>query len=411
MMKSESLRLLSFLVAVIFGCATLPLAAGSPPADALRPEVGKPLQAAQQLIKEQKYKDALAKVGETDAIPNKTPYEKLIIEQMRSVAANGAGDVDTAAKATDAVIATGKLGHDQELKLMQVMVSSFYRAKEYSKALGWAQRYQKAGGNDPEMDTLIAQSYYLSGDYAGAAREMQNQVAAAEKAGRTPTETQLQLLASCYLKQNDKAGYARTLQELVAYYPKKEYWADVLVQIQRKPGFSDRLTLDVYRLMMATGNLTQASDYMEMAQLALQAGFPVEAQQVINQGYANRALGTGPEAERQKRLKDLADKQAAEDKKSLNVDAQALAKRGADAMVATGYNLTLNGKVDQGIALMQQGIAQGGLKHPEDAKLHLGEAYLRAGKTAEANKVLKTVQGTDGTQDLARLWSIRDRAS
>jgi hypothetical protein len=53
MMKSESLRLLSFLVAVIFGCATLPLAAGSPPADALRPEVGKPLQAAQQLIKEQ----------------------------------------------------------------------------------------------------------------------------------------------------------------------------------------------------------------------------------------------------------------------------------------------------------------------------------------------------------------------
>ena len=51
---------------------------------------------------------------------------------------------------------------------------------------------------------------------------------------------------------------------------------------------------------------------MEMAQLALQAGLPFEGKQIVEQGFKSGALGTGAEAERHQRLKDLADKQAAE---------------------------------------------------------------------------------------------------
>ncbi|MDB5986843.1 MAG: hypothetical protein JWR16_1896 [Nevskia sp.] len=60
---------------------------------------------------------------------------------------------------------------------------------------------------------------------------------------------------------------------------------------------------------------------------------------------------------------------------------------------------------------MQQGIAQGGLKHPDDAKLHLGEAYLLAGKSADAVKTFTAVQGSDGTRDLARLWLTQSKGS
>jgi len=38
--------------------------------------------------------------------------------------------------------------------------------------------------------------------------------------------------------------------------------------------------------------------------------------------------------------------------------------------------------------------------------LHLGIAQLQAGKKAAAIKTLKTVQGNDGTADLARYWII-----
>ena len=88
------------------------------------------------------------------------------------------------------------------------------------------------------------------------------------------------------------------MEKLVTYYPKKEYWVDLLSRMQRKPNFSDRLSLDAYRLSLATGSMATPADYMEMAQLALQADLPSEGKQVVDKGFASGALGTGAEAER-----------------------------------------------------------------------------------------------------------------
>ena len=43
-----------------------------------------------------------------------------------------------------------------------------------------------------------------------------------------------------------------------------------------------RGSLDTYRLSLATGSMSAANDYMEMTQLALQAGFPSEAKQIVD---------------------------------------------------------------------------------------------------------------------------------
>ena len=64
------------------------------------------------------------------------------------------------------------------------------------------------------------------------------------------------------------------------------------------------------RLKLANGLITKTDEFMEMAQLSLQAGFPVEAKAIVDKGYAAGALGTGDQAERHKRLKDLVAKQA-----------------------------------------------------------------------------------------------------
>ena len=64
-----------------------------------------------------------------------------------------------------------------------------------------------------------------------------------------------------------------------------------------------------------------------------------------------------------------------------------------------------DGQYDRGIALIEAGLAKGGLKYPEEAKLHLGMAYHKAGNKAKAAEVLKTVQGNDGAVELARYWT------
>ena len=58
-------------------------------ADSARPEVGKPVQAARELIQAKKYKEALVKLHEAEVVPNLTPYEKFVIDLTRGSAAQG----------------------------------------------------------------------------------------------------------------------------------------------------------------------------------------------------------------------------------------------------------------------------------------------------------------------------------
>jgi hypothetical protein len=387
--------------------AAKPAEAAKPPENTVRPDVGKPIQAARDLIQARKYKEALAKVHEAEAVPNLTPYEKFAIELTRGSAAEGAGDTDVAMNSLEAVVATGRLAPADQLKVIAAIAGLHYQAKEYAKAISWATRYEKEGGNDPGTHQLLIQSDYLSGDNATAARLLKEQIETEEKAGRAPSEEQLRLLASCYVKMNDNAGYTLALEKLVAHYPNKQYWADLISHVRRKPGFSERLDLDVLRLQLATGNLSKPAEYMEMAQLALQAGFPAEAKKVMEQGYAAGVLGKGAEAERQNRLRDLANRQAADDAAAIaHGESEGSAKDG-DALIAIGYNFILNGKSEHGVQLMEQGLKQGPLKHPDEGKLHVALGYVQAGQKARAAQILQSVHGGDGAADLARLWLLQ----
>jgi len=374
----------------------------------VRPEIGKPLQAAQDLVKAQKYREALAKIHEADAIGGKTPVEQFTIDRMRAVAAYGASDFETAAKSFEAVIATGRLSSGDQIKYVQTLGGLYYRIKDYPKAITWLSRYLKEGGDDPKIRALLVQTYYLNNDLARASQALRADLQADDKAGRTPSEDQLQLLANLAARQNDKAAYANAMERLVAHYPKKEYWADLLNRVQSKPGYADRLALDLYRLKLASGQLNSAAQYMEMSQLALQAGFPAEGKKIVELGFQNNLLGTGPEAARHKRLRDLAAKSAAEDVKTMaQGEADANKNKDGIGLVNLGYAYITTDQFEKGISLMEQGVRKGELKRPEDAKLHLALAYLQAGKKAKAIQMFKTVQGNDGTSDLARLWVMQ----
>ena len=393
--------------AAFAACATLLTAQAQ---DTVRPEIGKSLQSANELIKAGKYKEALAKVRDADAVAGKTANESYMVERMRIAAASGAGEVDTAAKSFEALSSSGKVSAADKARMAESIAGAYYRAKDYPKAMQWSQRYFKEGGTSASIRTLLIQSQYLSGDFAGAAKELVAEVQGAEKAGTPPAEDRLKLLLNAALQNKDNNTYVYAVEKLVTYYPKKEYWVDLLSRMQRKPNFSDRLALDAYRLSLATGSMTAASDYMEMAQLALQAGLPAEAKQVVDKGFAANVLGAGAEAERHKRLRDLVTKKIDEDKKArADTEKQASADKDGTALVNVGFNLVFEGQAPKGLAMMQQGIAKGGLKRPEDAKLHLAIAHLSAGDSAKAQAGLKTVGGTDGTADLARLWALYAR--
>ena len=404
-------------VASVFFALALGLGAGAAraddaapaakPADTVREEVGKPLQAAQGLMKDKKFKEALAKIKEAEAIPNRTPYENFIIDRMRGSAAANDGQDDVAAASFESVVNSGRLPPADQLKIEQAISGTYFKLKNYGKSAQWAARFMKEGGNDPSVLDLLINSYYLNNEFALALSELKTIIEADEKAGRPTTEVHLQLMLTCAQKVKDNAASASSLEKLLISYPKKDYWDLAISHLIHRTGFAERLELDLLRLRLELNDLKRESEFMEMGQLCLEAGFPTEAKKVVDKGYAAGILGKGPEAERHKRLQAKVLKDAADDAKALAAgDADAERAKGGDGMVNAGYNYVINGKADKGIPLMEAGLKKGGLKRPEDAKMHLGIAYFIAGERAKAAQILRTVQGSDGTADLAHLWAV-----
>ena len=103
-------------------------------------------------------------------------------------------------------------------------------------------------------------------------------------------------------------------------------------------------------------------------------------------------------------------KRTEEDKASRATrQAEATAAKSGNDLVDLVFAQSFNGEPKKAIALMEQGIAKGGLKRADDAKLHLGIAWLMAGEAARAQAAFKGVTGNDGAADLARLWSLLAR--
>jgi hypothetical protein len=409
-MKHLRLSQLAILIAAM-GCATVPELTGvagntAYAQEAMRAEVGKIVQQANDLFRAKKYRDALGKLQEADRVGNKTVNETFTIERMRLSVASAAGDNDAVIRSAEVIVAANKLPAKEQLQLIQVLANSYFKANSFAKAAKMYERYFSEGGTDGSARQYMIQAKSMSGDNAGALKETRAEIQAAEKAGRVPSQTTLEAYAFA-VQKSDKVAYLATLEKLVMHYGKKEYWVNLLNSVERKPEFSSRLSMDLYRLKLAVGQVSKTSDYMEMAQMAIQDGNSAEAVKIIDQGYKAGALGTGAEAARHGRLKDLAAKRVAEAKAGLAA-AESAAEKSADgtALVNLGFSLATGGEYDKGISLMEQGIKKGSLKYPDDADLHLGVANLLAGKKAAGVKILKTVKGKDGTAELARFWVI-----
>ena len=109
-------------------------------------------------------------------------------------------------------------------------------------------------------------------------------------AGQQPKEDALKLVLGDCVKIEDTACQQHTMERLVTYYPKPEYWSNLLFSMRRQTSNNDTNTLQTYRLMNDVDILKEAGDYNEMAQLALEAGSPGEAQKVLEKGFDKGAF-------------------------------------------------------------------------------------------------------------------------
>lgn len=412
-MKIKSPLVVAALV-LAFGSITLPFqasaqtaapAAANPLPTVITPELIKPLNEARDLINAKQFALAAEKLNTLNAV-NKNPYEQFFIEKIRLVIASGTNDSAAVTKSVLTLLQSPYVTRDETQTYTDLLARKYYDEKKYDEAASWTQK-SIALKDIPKSHELLGRIYYFSSNFAGAIKELRPVVDADIAANRTPDNDNLRLLRSSYQQTKDNAGNAYVLDKLVRFYPNKDYWGDLLYTVVQKPNFADRLYLDWFRLGYETDTIEEPSQVVDFAKLAQQAGFPAEAKRVLERGFANNILGTGKDAALHKQLLAQVTRQAADDVKTQEAgEASAKASKNGIGLTNVGFNYVLNGQAERGIALIEQGIAKGGLKSPEEAKLHLGIGYLKAGNKAKAAEIFATIPEKDGNSELAKLWLL-----
>jgi tetratricopeptide (TPR) repeat protein len=375
------------------------------PKETVRPEMIKLLDnnVVKPLLDAKKFAEVKVLLDQADAMADKTPYETFIINRMRLPVALGLNDKEGLAKLLESAVNSGRLEAKEKNTFLQAIGTTYYELKNYPKAIEFFERYQTETG-DMKLRGMILRTRYINNEFPAVRAELVKDLDAAIKANKPLTSEELQLLASVGSKMKDKETYLLALENMVRWYPNDAYWLDLLSRTRGKDNYSNRFALDVYRLQKLATTKMDADEYVDMAETALLEGQPVEAKHALDAGYALGVLGNAP---KHKTLKAQADKQAADDIKNI-ASGEASAKKSKDGkgLINLGYAYVTMGEFDKGIELIQQGIAKGGLKNAEDAKLRLGFSYAMAGKKDDAMRILQTVTGADGRADLARYWML-----
>jgi tetratricopeptide (TPR) repeat protein len=402
--------------ALIVGAAVVLAASLVPslPAHADKPtnsaKLAKPLKEAHDDLNAKKFPEAIAKLKEAEGTAGKTPYDQHLINDMLAFAYIKTQNFAEAARAMEAELDDGFTPQSEMGQKIRALAEINYQIKNYDKAIEFGNRAIKGGFAEEQIRTLVGQAYYLKGDWKSTLKFEEGIADAQIKAGETPKSESLQLVLSSCVKLNDSACETRALERVVTYYPKPEYWYQLLYALRQQTSGNDANTLQTYRLMSEVDVLKSADDYTEMAQLAIEAGSPGEAVTTLERAMAKNIFTDQRTKERNQRLLEAAKKSAAADQASLaKVEKEAEAAPTGAKSVGVGLAYLGYGQYDKAADEISKGLTKGGVKDEAQARLLLGIAQLKAGHKDDAVKSFHSVKGDPSLERLANLWSLHAR--
>ncbi len=402
-------------VSLLAGIATLPVqipaaqAAKREAAPKINPKILKPLQAANELAKAEKYAEAEVEMQKAEAVGEKTEVEQFQIDELGAFIALKQRKYDPAAKGFEAGLQSGLLPPEQVNDRLRLLSQLFLQTdpRDLNKSGEYGKRWLEATGTrDPLMLGLVGQAAYFSDNISEAANYMKEAVSLTKAAGQKPEENWLLVLQSSYSKLKNNPGTLETTIDLVRYYPQKAHWVTLMQAQLAQAANKDRQILQVFRLMYQVDAMDQAADFTEAATVAIQRGSPGEALKFMEKGYATGILESSGDKAKSEALRAEAQRLATADEKTLaQFEKEALAAKAGEADVRLGEAFLSYGQPAKGLEAIQRGIAKGSVKDADEANLSLGRAYILTGNGADAVKAFDTVKGPEFAQ-LAQLWSI-----
>jgi Tfp pilus assembly protein PilF len=290
------------------------------------------------------------------------------------------------------------------------LVGLYTALRNYPKAIEFGTRALKAAPSDLEVKVAVAQAYYQSGKNKEAVALM-NEVL--ESSGK-PKENQLLLIQAACAKAGDNACVSRVFEKLVVYYPKTDYWSNLMIALRHGQN-DDVQQLNVYRLSNQVNVMKSADEFKEYAQVALDENLACEAQAVLEQGFTKKAFVEKRDVDVNTRLLNTAKTKCVAEKAAVAA-AENAANQAAtgDAFVKAGAQQLAAGNAAKAVEDIQKGITKGGLakgdkyeaQRNDEAYILLGIAHLKNNNKPEAAKAFRAVKRDPTMTRVAKLWAL-----
>ena len=385
------------------GCA-LSCALSANAQEFVRPEVTNSFKAAQDALNAGQAENAITLAQQTLSLPGITSVEKPVIQRTLAIAALQAKNFPLAIQTLEAMIQ--EMPEDalavQKLPLMEALLSASEQVKDLPRVVNWARIYLKLEGGNLSVRPALIQTLFFLNRHEEVIQEIKEKIRLDEASKVKTPESNLRTLAVSQRQLKDDAGYNSTLKMLLQNYPTKAYWAESIARLGRQANFNTRFDLDLYRILEITGNMQDAVDYVEMANMALKAGLPAEAARVVELAFAEGKMGKGNDAANHQKLRQQIQQQLAEDDKALPALERSAKDANTLASLAEVYAAKQNWSQAQ--ALFSKALAMGGLRREAETRLHAGIVLHKLGQKVEATKMWDSIQGEATAVQFAQLW-------
>jgi hypothetical protein len=351
------------------------------------------------------YTTAKSTVLQAREVPNRTVIDDFEINNFLGNIAIKLNDHATAEVAFSAMAESAEIPETEKPATFRIASLLATEQKHFDKGIKYGKAFVALGG--PPDDTVLAsmsEAYYYTNDFASAETTGKQAIAAAP-AGKLPNENALTVVFGSEIKLKKQDEAVKTLEQMVDYYGKPDDWAQLIRADLGTPGLKPADDLNLFRLELASKASAEADDYMTMAAVAIQLGYPVEAQAALEAGLAAGKVsnsGKGAAALANARAR------AAKDRATLtSFEATAAKSPNGELDIKLAQTYFGYGRYADAVTAARRGLGKGGAKaDANEANLLIGMALAMQGNSADAQSALNNVKGTPATMKVAHLWSL-----
>lgn len=247
---------------------------------------------------------------------------------------------------------------------------------------------------------LLSQGYYQLQDYDKALENIEIAIKDFDDKDKIPKEQWYNLARFLYAEKGMIPEATETLENLILFYPKKQYWVQLSFMYSEQE--LEAKQLGAMETAYVQNLLERDGEYRNMASLLLNAEVPYKAAKVLEKGLENEIV---EDSSKNWELLGGSLRQAQEIDASIPAMEKAASMSDSGDLYARLGNIYLDAEQnDKAIEAIEKGLARGGVKRADNASLVLGMAYFNTKQYSKARDAFRAAGRDERSKKYSDQW-------